>query len=319
VIAQTGNAQNNAQALPSHFINNRIFVEPVTTQGDTLKLYTDSGGGQILSQDLVNRIHLPTEEIHPGSRTMKVVALPDFIPQADIPAPANQAVSVDAASLHHKYNIMQGRLFVKSQMPNGFGEGMLGRNWFGTRIWTFDYPSHKLLLRSSYTPPESPANHRVPIYFKENNQGKHLMHFPRITAVIGQDTLSFLFDTGATIQLNDHTEAQYVAGLKEISGGSFIIRSRFEQWHKEHPDWKIVEDAALHGADLIRVPQVTIAGYTVGPVWFATRPDRNFEQKMAQWMDRKVQGAVGGSLFQYFRITLNYPEGYAVFDQEEGS
>ena len=319
IITPPGYAQHDSEVLPAHFKENRIFLEGRTVRGDTLTLYTDTGGGQVVSPDLVKRLDLTTEKLHFGSKTMKVASLPDFVPEADIPAPAKQAASVDAAQLQSKIKKLHGRLFVRPTPFKVLGEGMLGRNWFGTRIWTFNYPGHKLILRASYTPPESLAKHRVPVFFKKNDKGKHLMHFPRIKAVIAQDTLSFLFDTGATIQLNEHTDAQNVPGLKEVSGGSFIIHSQFEQWHEDHPDWKVVKNAARHGSDLIRVPQVSIAGYTVGPVWFATRPDKNFNPGMSRWMDHKVQGAVGGSLFQYFRITLNYPDEYAVFEHTAGS
>jgi hypothetical protein len=64
---------------------------------------------------------------------------------------------------------------------------------------------------------------------------------------------------------------------------------------------------------MIRVAEVTIAGHTVGPVWFERRPDRAFKKKMAQTMDRPVDGALGGSLFQYFRITVDYPGTRAFF------
>ena len=64
-------------------------------------------------------------------------------------------------------------------------------------------------------------------------------------------------------------------------------------------------------APMIEVPRMTIAGHEVGPVWFTGRADRAFHEYMAQWMDRPLDGALGGSAFRYFRVLVNYPEAYA--------
>jgi hypothetical protein len=45
------------------------------------------------------------------------------------------------------------------------------------------------------------------------------------------------------------------------------------------------------------------------------RPDRAFHEWMAQWMDRPLDGALGGSALRYFRVLVNYPEGYAAFER----
>jgi len=64
---------------------------------------------------------------------------------------------------------------------------------------------------------------------------------------------------------------------------------------------------------MIEVPALTVAGFTVGPVWFTARPDRAFTEYMSQWMDRRVVGALGGSALQYFRVTVDYPNRRATF------
>ena len=66
---------------------------------------------------------------------------------------------------------------------------------------------------------------------------------------------------------------------------------------------------------MIEVPSISIGGHAVGPVWFTVRPDRNFHQFMSRWMDRRIEGAVGGSAFRYFRITLDYPNAVAEFEK----
>jgi hypothetical protein len=62
---------------------------------------------------------------------------------------------------------------------------------------------------------------------------------------------------------------------------------------------------------MIEVPRVTVAGFTVGPVWFARRPDSNFAEWMSSMTDKPIVGAFGGSGLQYFRLVLDYPRSTA--------
>ena len=62
---------------------------------------------------------------------------------------------------------------------------------------------------------------------------------------------------------------------------------------------------------MIEVPRATVAGFTVGSVWFARRPDFNFAQWMSSMMDKPIVGAFGGSGLQYFRLVLDYPRSTA--------
>jgi hypothetical protein len=72
---------------------------------------------------------------------------------------------------------------------------------------------------------------------------------------------------------------------------------------------------------IIEVPEVRVAGWTVGPVWFTERPDASFHQFMAQWMDKPPEGAVGGNVFRHFAVTVDYPAAVAYFRRgaEDGS
>lgn len=126
--------------------------------------------------------------------------------------------------------------------------------------------------------------------------------------------MDFLFDTSATTFASDSALRKKDDKLPSTLGTSFISKSQFEKWRSKHPDWKVIEKGEkFTNAFYIQVPDVTIAGYTVGPVWFTMRPDQAFYRHMATMMDKKVEGALGGSLFQYFRITVNYPEEYLLY------
>lgn len=64
---------------------------------------------------------------------------------------------------------------------------------------------------------------------------------------------------------------------------------------------------------MIEVPSVKIAGLDSGPTWFTRRPDSAFHQFMSSMMDRRVEGALGGSLLQYFVVTVDYAQAIATF------
>ena len=74
------------------------------------------------------------------------------------------------------------------------------------------------------------------------------------------------------------------------------MRSAFEKWHKQHPDWRALENVkTLTGSAMIEVPSMTIGGFKVGPVWFTVQPDIAFQSIMGPLMDKRVEGAIGGS------------------------
>jgi hypothetical protein len=73
-------------------------------------------------------------------------------------------------------------------------------------------------------------------------------------------------------------------------------------------DRGIPAGAAMDG----RFP-VRIADWEPRPVWFTERSDANFHIFMAQFMDKPVEGAVGGNIFAPFVMTLDYPRSTAYF------
>ena len=95
---------------------------------------------------------------------------------------------------------------------------------------------------------------------------------------------------------------------------SFITTKVFDSWRAARVDWPVLENAeATTGEAMIRVSQVKIAGFSVGPVWFTRRKDANFHQYMSQWMDKRIEGAVGGNVLRQFRVTVDYPKAEATF------
>lgn len=160
------------------------------------------------------------------------------------------------------------------------------------------------------------AKHRVALGFKEDENGQRVLNFPRIQVVIDGETLDLLFDTGATTFLTDTAVTALRDGGAAERATSFITTSTFEKWRKRHPNWRVIEQAEITtGEAMIEVPSVTVAGYTVGPVWFTRRPDKNFHEFMSKFMDKRVEGALGGNALRYFRVTVDYPNAVAIFER----
>ncbi len=152
--------------------------------------------------------------------------------------------------------------------------------------------------------------------FKTNANGQRALNFPRLQAVIDGETLDLLFDTGATTFLSDTALAALRDNGASARATSFITTSTFEKWRKRHPDWRVIEQAErTTGEAMIEVPGVTVAGYTVGPVWFTRRADKNFHEFMSGFMDKRVEGALGGNVFRHFRVTVDYPNAIAIFEK----
>ncbi|HEX4497357.1 MAG TPA: hypothetical protein VIE43_16910 [Thermoanaerobaculia bacterium] len=293
-------------ALPVDFTENRFFVIPVTAKGEKLRLYTDSGGGLFLLAAPVKRLGLPTKSVEEDGQKMETVALPAFRPEASIPSPLDN----------------EGRLpvFSEGQMKGGLPEamdGILGQDWLAGRVWTWDYPGRRLLWLPEGGLPAVDPSHRVTLGFQTDKTGKRSASFPRIQATIDGETLDLLLDTGATVALSPEALAQLADHGPKMRGTSFIAAVHFDAWHRTHPDWRVIEkaDLTVKGEPMIEVPAVTVAGYTVGPVWFTRRPDSNFHQFMSQYMDRQVEGALGGSALRFFRVTVDYPRAIAVFER----
>jgi hypothetical protein len=145
----------------------------------------------------------------------------------------------------------------------------------------------------------------MPLHGERGAPESGMMTLP---VIVDDDTLTTLFDTGATVVLTD-------SALKAIGGGthvraSFHLDSRvFDRWRREHPEWRYIENGhrvGKHGQfDLIEAPKIKVGGHEVGPVWFN-------ESKMG----RDFQAAIGGAALKYFdAVTVDFTEGVAVFER----
>lgn len=282
---------DNGLVLPTSFEADRIFVELKTAKGESLRLFTDTGGGLYLHHTVVEKFGLPLEAARgEGDEAIEVVALPELDPSTPMPPVL----------------VLDGRLPVARETPFGeiFGEGMLGQGWFRDRVWSIDYAGETLVLHDES---QTCYGSRLPLGFAEY-EGRRTAHYPRVQVTIDGQVHHLLFDTGATVLLTE-------PGLQGLNDGgpteratSFIVRSIFERWRAAHPDWRVIEGAdRMAGDPMIEVPFIRLGEQEVGPVWFTAREDPNFHEFMSQWMDREIDGALGGSALSYLYVTLDYP------------
>ena len=298
-----GQGIGESRTLPAEFRAHRIYVHPVTERGDTLELYTDTGGGRLplIAESAVETYDLSiADTVQRAGRELPVVSFPEFSSETSIPSGPT------------------GRFFVypfgRRAKMTGLQDGLLGSGWFDGRVWTFDYGKDALILRGDPDEIDWSPPHTVSLGFKPDSTGERANSFVSAEARIGGTTYAFLFDTGATAVLTEKGRERLGGPTRQAT--SFVTTSLLERWTSEHPDWSVIEGASQFPTSprMIRVPELTIAGHSVGPVWFEERPDRAFHGAMSDRLGHRVEGALGGSLFKYFRITVDYPRGRALFE-----
>jgi hypothetical protein len=300
------NIRSSPQVMPARYDEHRYIVTPVTEAGDTLYLYTDTGSTlDMLFPAAIERLGLVTDSLIQGTDTLRFATLPPFRPAASIP-------------FRSAHPVLQRAVLVVDSIYFAYGtDGILGQHWFDGRVWTFDYPGHRLLLRPAGDLPRHSPEHRVPLGFQHDSNGRPTVHFPRIRVLIDGETVDLLLDTGAMTQLTANGLAALADGRPARRAASFVVRSVFERWHRRHPQWQVIESADQLGNvmfPMIKVPAVEVGGFTVGPVWFTVRRDKDFEH-FSRWMDRPIVGAFGGSGLHYLAVTVDYPGSVAVFVQ----
>lgn len=304
-LAAAAAAPELPYALPARFEAGLIYVEPVTENGTRLRLFTDTGGGLLLttaSADALGASYQLPADGAPPKGPVGTMPWPEFRSDAWVPPPAG----VDRGIA----------IMVPPPHMDSLRGGMLGAAWFANRCWEFDYPKQTLRLLPDGGLPQVDGPHRVPLGFQKDEAGEQTSAFPRIAVEIDGEPLDLLFDTGATLRVADEALARIGDTLPALRAGSFITQSVANRWRERHPDWPWIENGERGtGMALVQAANVRVAGYDTGPAWFAVRPDANFHEYMSQWMDRRVEGALGGSALQGFRVTVDYRSETATFER----
>lgn len=310
----TSIAQASPQVVPTVYEAGHFFAVPETQDGERLKLLVDTGGGggsgmYWISEAAARRLHLKTAGCTVNGEHLPVRALPEYRIGFALPAPGPGPCA--------------GTVLVVSTSAGMDSDGQIGAGFLPGRVWTFNYPAHTLTLEGAGWR-AGPGAQRTPLGFPHDARGKQGSGFPRITIHVDNQPLDMLLDTGATAYPT--TAAARLSGTPTVNGEgvtSYITTEVLSRWHKDHPDWRVLEKAdaklALTPLNLIiEVPRVEVAGWSVGPVWFTERPDTVFHDYMAQMMDKPVEGALGGNVLRHFVMTVDYPHEAAYFDCADG-
>ena len=286
--------------LPAKMEHHRFFVEAQAPNGQVLRLFTDSGGGMNFTTSGADKLGI--DYVDPAGETQE--------PVGNVPWP-----QYTGAWIPPPKSVPAGWTVPILVPPPGMQfDGMLGSPWFGGRTWEWDYRAGTLRLLPDGALPKAEPAHVVKLGFQRGDDGRHTTHFARIPARVDGEDLQFLFDTGATFRLDEAAAAALGDAAVRERAGNFITTTVMQGWRERHPDWQYL-DKGDSGMAMIRVPDVEVAGYRTGPAWFSARPDKAFHEYMAQWMDRPVDGALGGEAFRDFRITVDYPAETAVFEK----
>jgi hypothetical protein len=281
----------HAVSIPVADRNDRFFATPRTANGATLTFYTDSGGGgPFIFSDVASRLGFS------GQSAPIVFA-------CDASVPFDVMLSIVPASLRSGDPIQGGVI-----------DGLLGGRWFDGKTWTWDYPQGQLLWRAQGDVPALAAEHEATLGF-QTRAGAHTTGFARIEAGIDGERYDFLLDTGAETVVT--AAAQSTGNLPSAPfGASFISKSIADRWRTRHPDWPYIADAETYShAAMIRVAQVTVGGYAVGPAWFTIRADTNYADFMSKYTDAPVVGSLGPSVLKNFRLTVDYRAERAYFER----
>lgn len=296
------------QVLPTVYEAGHFFAVPETRDGQRLKLLVDTGGGggggmYWIGKSAAQRLHLKSTACTADGRYPPVFQLPDYKVGHGLPPPGKAPCGA--------------ALLVFPQADSNY-DGQLGAGYLPGRTWTFDYPAHRLTFEGDAWQPD-PVAHRAPLGFPHDADGTLASGFARIAIRVDGQSLDMLLDTGASSYPTP--VAVRISGTPTVHGEgvtSYITTGTLERWHRAHPDWRVVENAdykvAAHPLKrIIEVPEVEIAGWSVGPVWFTEQPDKAFHEYMAKMMDKPTEGAVGGNVFRHFAMTIDYPHEAAYF------
>jgi hypothetical protein len=291
--------------LPTRYEAGHFYAVPETAGGERLKLLVDTGGGGSngmywITQAAAKRLHLATRACTAVGGSVAVAQPPAYKAGRGLPPPLPGRCGAMLMVNPSNYDV----------------DGQLGAGYLPGRVWTFDYPARRLILEGAGWRPD-PASHPTALGFPRSAKGELASGFARITIRVDGQPLDMLLDTGATA--HPTAAGEKASGTPTVDGygvTSYITTSVLERWHHAHPDWRVVDKGDdLFGAGratrLIEVPQVGIAGWSIGPVWFTERSDHAFHDFMSSMMDKQVEGAVGGNLFGHFVMTIDYPDAKA--------
>ncbi len=277
-----------------------VYVEPVTVNGDTLRFLLDSGGFEWISER--SSRGLERDSLRPN-----VLTWPTFMANSGLPAPLPPFDILSVRPNRQDFRLDR--------------DGVLGHHWLSPYSWKFDYPNERLSVISGRTPSFA-GDLWIPM-FPGGRMRNSIPLLPTITVTIDGSQHPMLLDTGAMTILTDSAMAVLGDNRAAHRATSFVVSEVFDGWVKSHPEWRVLAHADRISGEfiydvfepMIRVPDVEISGHRVGPVWFTRRRTDRFHDKLEAVSPWQLDGALGGSGLKYFVLTLDYPNGIALFER----
>lgn len=294
--------------VPTTYESGHFYATPLLTNGKRMRLLLDTGGGTTptnwISQSQADQLGITTDHECESDGQIYKAGSPSFEEGRRLPDLSAQCSGVVVLPIKEA----------------GSMAGQVVPTYFLGGVWTFDYPRQQVLIRGSAWRPPADA-HKTPVGFKTLPDGRHI-GWPRITIHVDGEDLSMLLDSGATAKPTTTALREDPRALTDgITVGSYITMSTMQRWIARHPDWLVIEkgDALFEKfGRMIRVPELDIAGWRVGPTWFIERPEGAFHSMMASLMDKAPEGAVGGNVLERFSVTVNYKRKEAWFECPSG-
>ncbi|WP_139203009.1 hypothetical protein [Pseudoxanthomonas sp. GM95] len=291
------------EKIPTDYEAGHFFARLSAQDGHSLRLVVDTGGPGGSGLYVVD----PNAATRAGLKIRRCDVDGEALPVVELRSPLWKGVP-DAPG-----RLCGASALLAKGVGIGADDGNLGAGYLSHFIWTFDYPNQALWLESAGWKP-GVGTRSIPMSFPRNSDGEKASGLPRIQLKIAGESLDFLLDTGATAApTRAGQKAMTLQTEKGIGVTSYIDKAVLDRWHQEHPDWIVIDDGdellPVQGdMRVIRVPNVMVAGWSVGPVWFTERPEGTFGPKgMGAHMDAPVVGAAGANLWQHFVMTLDYP------------
>jgi hypothetical protein len=197
--------------VPADFVGNRVFVRWAAPGNQSLRFYTDTGGGLLsIFPEAVQRLSLPVDTLTwtngADHGNYMMARIPSALNEALVP-PIPSALSIGFRTRSKDSTMVL--LAVESDASPSEDEsgyewdGRLGSAWFANRVWTIDYPNRRLYFDGTTSVAPTDASCWVPLGFQTDSTGRRTNDFPRITARIDGEDIQFLLDTGAQTALTD--------------------------------------------------------------------------------------------------------------------
>jgi hypothetical protein len=302
----------NDRIISTRYDADRFFATAPLRRGDTATFFLDTGSGTYVWDSYIPYLELTIRDSVPNARGVKTAVTPfPVLREPDALPPAVSSSAQGTGLLVYPVDWRARNNFVAWIGRSSQAE--LGSNWFNGRVWTFDYPHRRLVLRGRSSASDGEPGREVPFHFPLDSVGNRVGHLGYVDVVIDGDSVAMLMDTGATVWLSSAALEVIGDGGPSERSTSHISTWLFNRLRERHPDWPVIQRADLWlGLSLMRVPSVIVAGHEVGPTWLSviggTATPPTIPANAPAWMKRNG-GMLGGSLLKQFVVTLDYPRG----------